>query len=148
MLSQALAEFSQFTTSRVYQVGGRGASATISRYTSRSRGGTLKCWYPLSMWQRFLGTSALCRTNALALPVCIRDIRQFPQPNRDQPAAVLRDEIVRWPNNISKISQQVRFTGPIGCRWTKDRFWHSHRNSIRSRITLTRRRHASRFSRG
>src|SRR5262245_66244567 len=111
MLSQALAEFSQFTTSRVYQVGGRGASATISRYTSRSRGGTLKCWYPLSMWPRFLGTSALCRTNALALPVCIRDIRQFPQPNRDQPAAVLRERTVTWQHNIEEMSPTSSVTG-------------------------------------
>ena len=87
MVGRALAEFGQVTTSRVYQVGGRGASATISRYTRRSRGGTLKCWYPVSMRPRFLGTRAICRTNALALPGCIRNIRQFPQLNREQPAA-------------------------------------------------------------
>jgi hypothetical protein len=54
----------------------------------------------------------MCRTNTLALPGCIRNIRQdpdeptdvgfgdrgvaqLPQSNREQPAAALRDEIVR-----------------------------------------------------
>jgi hypothetical protein len=64
------------------------------------------------MRPRFFGTRAICRTNALALPGCIRNIRQdpdeptdpgfgdrgvaqLPQSHREQSAAALRDKIVK-----------------------------------------------------